>query len=273
MPFHCHHDAADSRVLRELLGRDNVVGPTLSDLAGPFGLQPLLGKSLAVISDARLSGRSDQAVIVQRLLSVSGEDALSVQRKNLPAVTTRLPTRLMIATNELPSLRDASGALTGRLLVLQLRRSFLGQEDTGLLDRLLPELPGILLWAVAGLCRLRQRGRFLQPSSGQVALDQLSELSSPVQAFVEQRCRLGGAQQIPKMELYQAWASWCVDRGSKPGDAATFGRNLLAAHPEINPNARGGAPGRPWLYKGIGLKPVEWDGPVPFGKGLAGPSS
>jgi putative DNA primase/helicase len=81
-----------TRVLRQLLGRDNVVGPSLSDLAGPFGLQELLGKSLAVIPDARLSGRSDQAVIVERLLSVSGEDALSVNRKNLTAVTTRLST-------------------------------------------------------------------------------------------------------------------------------------------------------------------------------------
>ena len=37
--------------------RENVAGPTLSSLAGDFGLAPLLGKPLAVISDARLNGR------------------------------------------------------------------------------------------------------------------------------------------------------------------------------------------------------------------------
>ena len=42
-----------ARVLRKLIGERNVAGPTLSSLGGPFGLQPLLGKSGAIISDAR----------------------------------------------------------------------------------------------------------------------------------------------------------------------------------------------------------------------------
>ena len=62
------------RVLRELLGPGNIAGPTLGSLSTNFGLSPLLGKPCAIISDARLSGRTDQAVIVERLLSISGED-------------------------------------------------------------------------------------------------------------------------------------------------------------------------------------------------------
>ena len=34
-----------------------------------FGLQPLLGKAVAMIQDARLSGRTDAAVVAERLLS------------------------------------------------------------------------------------------------------------------------------------------------------------------------------------------------------------
>src|SRR5262249_854789 len=33
-----------ARVLRALVGEDNVCGPTMSGLGGPFGVQPLLGK-------------------------------------------------------------------------------------------------------------------------------------------------------------------------------------------------------------------------------------
>jgi hypothetical protein len=61
------------RVLRELVGVANCSGPTLASLGGNFGLWPLLGKTLAIVSDARLSGRGDTAVVVERLLSVSGE--------------------------------------------------------------------------------------------------------------------------------------------------------------------------------------------------------
>src|SRR5262249_41273255 len=72
------------KVLRELVGRENAGSPTLSSLAGPFGLWPLLDKRLAVFTDARLSGRTDTAQVVENLLRVSGEDAVDVHRKNLP---------------------------------------------------------------------------------------------------------------------------------------------------------------------------------------------
>ena len=51
---------AIARVLGALVGRENVAGPTLSSLGGDFGLAPLIGKPLAVISDARLNGRNSQ---------------------------------------------------------------------------------------------------------------------------------------------------------------------------------------------------------------------
>jgi putative DNA primase/helicase len=98
-----------------------------------------LGKTLAIISDARLSGRTDQAIVVERLLSISGEDAPTVDRKHRPAVTGKLLSRLMILTNELPRLSDASGALAGRMVVLRLLESFYGREDKDLTDKLLLE--------------------------------------------------------------------------------------------------------------------------------------
>jgi putative DNA primase/helicase len=134
-----------ARVLRALVGIDNTAGPTLAGLGTNFGLSPLLGKTLAVISDARLSGRTDAAVVTERLLSVSGEDAQTIDRKNMSHVTCQLPVRFMILTNELPGLNDPSGALVGRLIVLRQTRSWYGKEDSKLTGRLLTELPGILL--------------------------------------------------------------------------------------------------------------------------------
>ena len=42
-----------ARVLRAVVGEDNVCGPTLGGLATQFGLWPILNKSLAIVSDAR----------------------------------------------------------------------------------------------------------------------------------------------------------------------------------------------------------------------------
>jgi putative DNA primase/helicase len=72
------------KVLKGLLGSDNVTAPSLSSLGSPFGLWPLLGKLLAIVSDARLSGRNDIAQLVENLLRLSGEDPVDVHRKFLP---------------------------------------------------------------------------------------------------------------------------------------------------------------------------------------------
>src|SRR5690606_33425381 len=58
------------RILSAMLGAHNVAGPTLSSIGMNFGLSPLLGKLLAIISDARMSGRVDQAIVTERLLSI-----------------------------------------------------------------------------------------------------------------------------------------------------------------------------------------------------------
>jgi putative DNA primase/helicase len=47
-----------ARTLTALIGKENVAGPTLNSLGGDFGLAPLIGKPLAIISDARFVGKT-----------------------------------------------------------------------------------------------------------------------------------------------------------------------------------------------------------------------
>jgi putative DNA primase/helicase len=245
-----------ARVLRALVGIANTASPTLAGLGGNFGLQPLLGKTLAVISDARLSGRTDVAAVVERLLSISGEDAQTVDRKHMAHVTANLPVRFMVLTNELPRLQDASGALVGRLILLRQTRSWYGQEDTTLTDRLMAELPGILLWAIDGWKRLRERGHFVQPESAQELVTDMEDLTSPVGAFVRECCEVGPACEVHVQELFNAWKRWCEEKGRKDhGNEQTFGRDLRAALPSINVRRpRKGEEKRPRVYLGISVR-------------------
>jgi putative DNA primase/helicase len=222
------------RVLRALCGPENTAGPTLSSLTSGFGLAPLINKPLAIIADARLGGRADQAIIVERILSITGEDALDVDRKYRDAWTGKLPTRLVLISNELPKLTDASGALVSRLVLLRMTRSFLGQEDTGLFGRLEQEMPGILIWALGGLARLQKRGRFVQPRSGQELLETMDDFASPVTAFVRETCTIRPGSEIPVDDLYQRWKIWCDAAGRPPGSTQVFGRDLQAAFPIIS---------------------------------------
>jgi len=241
------------RVLRALLGHENVAGPTLTSLAQNFGLQPLIGKTCALVSDARLSGKIDHQLIVERLLSISGEDALTIDRKYAHAWTGQLQARFVLLTNELPRLADASSALPGRFVILRLTEDFYGREDRGLLGRLLPDLPRILHWALEGRRRLYERGYFEPPLSSLELHRQLDELSSPIQTFLNERCEVGPLATVPCERLYLLWTRWCQAQGwDRVGTAQTFARDLRSAVPSLSVERPrfDGVPTR--VFRGVG---------------------
>jgi putative DNA primase/helicase len=254
-----------ARILTALLGRDSVIAPTLSGLQSNFGLAPLIAKSLAIISDARVGGKSDQAVIAERLLSISGEDSITIDRKFMPAWTGRLPVRFMVLTNELPRIADNSNALAGRFIVLLLQHSFYGREDLGLADRLAAETTGILNWALVGYRRLRGRGYFIQPASATQAVEELEALGSPIKAYIRERCSVGPGKSIQVELLYQDWRAWCDVHGrEKPGTSQAFGAALRTAEPGLRTSNRRTGDGRSRHYEGIALRSrsedeARWD--------------
>jgi putative DNA primase/helicase len=247
------------RVLIALLGGGNACAATLAGLGTDFGLAPLIGKQLAIISDARLGGRIDLHAIAERLLSVSGEDLQTINRKHREHWTGHLGTRFMITTNELPRLADASGALASRFIVLRLKESFYGREDHKLAGRLLQELPGILNWAMEGWRALQKRGHFVQPASAAEAIRDLEDLASPIGAFIRDECMVGANLTVARNKLYEHWCAWCSAQGRDyPGTIATFGRDLRAAVPgleDVRPRDEDG--NRERLYRGVGLKPEK----------------
>jgi putative DNA primase/helicase len=242
-----------ARVLAALIGRHNTAGPTLASLVTHFGLQPLLGKPLAVISDARI--RNDVAsAVVERLLTITGEDTITVDLKYRDPWTGKLPSRFLIISNELPNLGDAAGAIATRFLILALQESWLGREDYDLTDKLLGELPSILRWSLDGLDDLRGLGHFIEPASSRDAVIELADLASPVSPFLREACERGPGREVSCRRLYQAWRRWSIDHGrDHPTTEAVFGRDLRAAAPGIKRVQHRDGERRWWVYTGLDL--------------------
>jgi putative DNA primase/helicase len=251
------------RLLQRLVGDHNSCNPTLAAFARGFGRHVLIDKTLAVISDARIGGRVDTAPIAEILLSISGEDRQTIERKFLPDWDGKLSTRIVILTNLLPKVDDAAGALASRFVLLRQTQSFFGREDLGLFDRLIQELPGILNWALDGRARLYARGHFVQPASGADLLADLGELGSPEANFLRECVEFVPNAEVPKAELFAAWTAWCAANGhEQPGTTQSFGRNLRAAlPPHVTPHRRTeGDKGQVQVWRGMQLLPPESDG-------------
>jgi putative DNA primase/helicase len=244
------------RVLRQLVGVENYVGPTLGGFAKDFGMQSWIGKKLAVIPDARLGRANIEAV--ERLLSVSGEDTLDINRKYLAAWTGVLSIRIIILTNELPKFEDSSGALASRFIVVQLRESFYDREQLDLTEELITELPGILNWAREGWVRLAGRQHFEQPKSGRQAAESLRIAASQTTAFVEALCELGSEYKIEIGTLHQSYLDFMVEHNIIPTGKTPwhFSAQLKAAYStiEIDRPQSYGNPSRPRHFHGIRLK-------------------
>ena len=256
-----------ARVLTAMLGRDNVAGPTLSSLTQNFGLAPLIGKPLAIISDARLGGRADASIVVERLLAITGEDGITVDRKYREAWTGRLPTRFLILTNELPRLADVSGALASRFIILMLTRSFYGEEDAGLTDKLIAELPGILKWAIEGRDRLAARKHFVQPELGAAGRGGARRPRQSSRGVPAPAVRRRPALQRGLSAMFDAWVAWCRENGrDHAGTVQTFGRDLRAAVAGLDiEQPRDGDGKRFRVYKGVALTPAPKQAPTTVG--------
>jgi putative DNA primase/helicase len=242
------------RLLVALLGSVNACSPTMSAISSHFGMQNLVGKQLALISDARLGDRNDAHVAVERMLTVTGEDAVSIPRKYRDDWNGTLPVRFVVLTNEVPRVRDASNAFASRHIMLTLERSFLGQEDTHLTTKLLTEAPSIFAWALEGYDRLMERGAFVQPAAGLALIRQMEDMASPVAAFVRDRCTLGPELSIQKDALFAAWQTWCDEEGMMSGGyRELFSRDLFSSFTSVKPGL-GPRPTRAKIFLGIDLK-------------------
>ncbi|MFE9385851.1 phage/plasmid primase, P4 family [Streptomyces sp. NPDC007025] len=242
-----------ARILAELVGRKNIAGPTLAGLGSNFGLASLLGKPLAVISDARLNGDGGQ--VVERLLTISGEDTIDIDRKYREAWTGKLPTRLMVLSNELPNFGDSSGVIARRFVVLTMTASWLGREDTTLTGKLAAEMPGILNWALDGLARLERNGRITEPASSRDAVTSMQDTASPTSAFVRERCQTGPTCTVPVDTLWAVWREWAEDNNVRAiGTKQMFGRNLQSVVPQLRLTRPREGDSRVRTYSGITLR-------------------
>src|SRR5699024_7585479 len=106
------------RIIQALVGDEAYAGITLEGLASDAVLETVLDKSVLFIGDAHSVSGPDRNRILDRFKSITGCDAIPVNRKYKGAWNGRLPGRMTLAANNIPAFADDSGAMANRLLIL-----------------------------------------------------------------------------------------------------------------------------------------------------------
>ena len=229
-----------ARIIRALLGARSYADSNMTALAGSsFGFESTIGKKLLIVPDARLDRSQDAAAAKEMFLTISGGDNPEIARKFLRNYAGPSELRILLLANELFDLGgDVSGALPNRIVPIECLESFLGRENLGLFERdLLPELSGILNWAIDGWLLLQAAGQFVLDDDAQEVIRHLEGIhSGDFGEFVEtvlikddSNTTKHPGTLIDKDTLFAEYRQWCKRNGRPAKNKEHFYRDMRAA--------------------------------------------
>jgi putative DNA primase/helicase len=186
----------------------------------------IIGKKIGIFPDMRLKpgkmygtnydpGGLDHKS-ASLMLQITGRDLVRVGRKYDPEGWEGFPRmKIVIVSNEIPNLQDASGVLPTRFIKIWFGQNFRGREDRQLRSKLSGELPGIAVRCLAAYRRLRQRGEFIQPKASLEFEQEILETSDPVAAFINECCVVRDGESVKFSRVFDRFNSWCQETGRK----------------------------------------------------------
>jgi putative DNA primase/helicase len=199
-----------AKVLEGVVGEDHFIGMQLDSLSQPFGMQSLIGKKVMCFPDVRSEGLYWRSALslVQKLLSITGEDKLDVAQKFLKSMNGRLSTRVVMMSNYTIDLRDPTGAIATRWITSEMRVNFLGREELHLDKKLLTERSGILNKSLEAMDKARSRGALTQPESGLELRERLLTGTDLLVRWVKQECVADANAKVSVDHLYVMYRAW-----------------------------------------------------------------
>lgn len=222
-----------SRIISKLIGERNVAGPSLATLGSSFGLQSLVGKTLALTGETAFGRHDDRQYITSLVKTISGQDGVDINRKNHSfLVNYKLRIRFLMLCNEIPAFTDNSRAFMTRMIALKFNISFEHREDETLEDRLALELAGILTWALEGYDRLRANHmRFTMPEASLETRENFGRLASPIRNFIDDATELGEDFYVTEDQLYTVYEKWCEASGQRPVTKVNLISGVISGNP------------------------------------------
>lgn len=243
------------KILASLVGEDNVSAANVERLDSAYVRAELVGKLVNVSAEMK----AEATLADGYLKGIVGGDLIDAERKFEKPFKFTPYVRMMAATNHLPQLLDLSKGFFRRAIIISFNRDFEGaNEDTQLEEKLLAELPGILVWALPGLKRLRERGQFDIPQSSYAVLAKYRMESDPVALFVDEALDLSDTIRMSPGDIYAAYVAWAKINGYRQVHITNFGKRLAAlGFKECRPGGK-----KYWLAK-MKEGSTVWNWPSP----------
>ncbi|MHB1418197.1 MAG: DNA primase family protein [Bacillota bacterium] len=236
-----------------LLGYENVSNVPLQDLEeNKFARSMLLGKLANIFAD--LDDRALKSSSMFKTL-VTG-DMITGERKFGHPFSFRNYARLLFSANKLPGSRDRTTAFYDRWIIIPFERTFRNTEgdDKDLRNKLRSpqELSGIFLFALEGLRRVYENGRFTMPDKVIMALKEYEKDNDSVASFIADCVVVDKVAYTSKQIFYRTYRMYCEEEGMRPVSNKELKKSLKQVVPDID-EFRPNRGKDPWHWLGVRL--------------------
>jgi len=199
------------RLIETLLDKDNVATPSLQTLMyNRFAAAELFGKLANIHADLPPAPLAQAG----RFKMLTGGDTIYAERKHRDPFTFVNYAKLIYSANVLPQTADLTEAFWRRWIIVEFPNTFPEGDpktDPHLLKKLTTpeELSGFLNWALAGLKRLLENGKFaLTKTRGQIE-EEWAKRTDSLRAFVTKHVKRDPNCHVTKEDFYAAYQEFC----------------------------------------------------------------
>ncbi len=211
-------------VLQSMIGPENFSSVTLRDLmVERFAKIELHRKVANFDTDAKPQYLADGAT----LKMLTGEDSIFADRKNREPLNFYNFAKLTFAMNELPPMRDFSGGLKRRMLILTMDKKISEEMMARYpIEAIRGEIAGIFNEAMSGLRRVLKNKGFAETEQMKAAVQQWEKGNDVISLFIEDECEVGPKFNTSVKDAYEDYKNYCNGSGYKFVSRNTFSDRL-----------------------------------------------
>lgn len=246
--------------IKELLGKENINTASLHKITRDRDARAdLYGKMANIHADISSKDIKDTSAFK----TFTGGDkyvrARDIYEKSFKFTNY---SKFIFSTNEIPeSKHDKSRGFYRRWLVIKFPYTYSHNDDDGhrdadsnLIDKLTAEeeLSGILTWAIEGLQRLLDQGRFSYPRTPDENAELWERMTNPIKSFADDRLTEKEDATVTKDEIYEAYKEYVEEHGGVIKSKNIFSKELKKVTTLETGKKRINGKRKP-VYKGIEL--------------------
>ena len=216
-------------MVESMLGKGNYSAADMGTLGNRFITITLYGM-LANIGDDISNGYIADASIFKKL--VTGEE-VQAEEKGRPPINFESYAMHIYSANDIPHMKDPTGAVLRRLLFIPLNGKF--TKDTPGYDPFIryklgqPEhMEYFIQCALDGLADVLENKAFTVPAKSEQQKESYERENNPILAFIDD---IGKESIInePTADVYKRYQVFCADNGFQPGSNLTFSKSINRA--------------------------------------------